>query len=664
VLLLPFLVLAPIGLDHRITTVEAVVRELGQKTGQTLRIKPELADEVLYVSLKPHSGPELMALIAQAASAEWIQDNGLFLGRSESFRRKTEKASVAALAAEIERIRQPMLDPNDSVPWEPNADRATRLIEGAKAIPSGGNSLKDYMASEAKRSALMPSGRFLSRFIRSIPATELAAIPQGTSVRYVERPNQRQRAFPAGTQVDRYLEERKAMTNDVEALSPERKQEALEYLSRYQTPWTGAVVPLIRISRPMSDRISFSLRTFTNDGQLVDLGSNHLLFESIYSGESLPGYTRWRLEPLIPSGTMEAFVNTEFNSPADPLRPGILKSLTEDGGEPLALFLAQPLDILAKAVGREAIIALPDETARDVRSRFYGKGSLGDFADGLAQSVSFETSGGALVGRARRPIEAAATKTNRAVFRGFMRTLSTGFPGLEAVARYALAQNPGAVLTRFEQTALGAVGLDQLADTTNGLFDLDAGRDVLRAYAGLPSAVRNALRRGETISATQLSPAAREAFETILYRRGSELQSDLPGRYYLDATLLGDHLLTGALLSFSDQKMQNIVGLRVPHGIQTFDTEGLGYVLEQQEEGQFLEPRLGYPVVKTTKFAPGRQETFTMVLRLSKDFAYKSFLRNALIADGAPLVGYDQLPAVYQQEAKKTADFYRKQRRP
>ncbi len=663
-LLLPFLTLTPISLDHRIATVEAVVRELGQKMGEELRIKPEMGDEVLFVSLKPHTGPELMALIAKAASAEWIQDNGMYLGRSASFRRTAEKSEIDALARDIERIRRSMLNPDNSIPWDAGIDRATRLIEAAKAnVPH--NNLKDLMANEERMNAFMPQGRLLSRVIQTIPSTELAAIPLGTTARYAERPNRFQKAFPSGARVDWYYEERKAMMNDIDALSPERKQEAIGNLPFFQTSWKGSVVPIVRISRAMPDRIEFSLRAFDNKGQLVDLGDSFLPFQSIYTGASLPGYSGWQHQSLIPGGTMEAFVDTSFDSPAEPLRPGILRSLTRDSEEPTALLLTQPMDALAKAVEKDAIIALPDETVRETCDRFAEKGDLGKFADGLAQSVSFEISGDAIVGHARRPVESAALKTNRSALRSFMRTLSSGFPRLDTVARYASAQNPNAALSLFEISVLEASGVAQLADSANGLFDLGSGgREMLRAYATFPAALRDALRHGETIPANRLPPAARSAFEAILYRRNSQLRGDQPGRSYLEPSLLGDNLLSGASLSFSDLKTQNMVGLRIPHGVQTFDTEGLGYVLERQEEGDFLLPGLGYPVVKTSKFAPGHRESFTVVLRLTKEFVYKSYLRDIAIPDGTPLVGYDQLPDAYLREAQKVYDYYRKIRKP
>ncbi len=84
--------LATVALDHRVASVESVVEELGKKSGQDLRIRHELDDEAVFVSLRPRPAAELMALLARATSAEWVRDEGhVWLDRSPALRRRHQR---------------------------------------------------------------------------------------------------------------------------------------------------------------------------------------------------------------------------------------------------------------------------------------------------------------------------------------------------------------------------------------------------------------------------------------------------------------------------------------------------------------------------------------------------------------------------------------------
>ena len=98
----------PVALAHRVATVEAVVAELARKSGEDLRMRRELADEVLYVNLKPRPTGELMALVAKTASAEWSREAGhVYLGRSPSFWRRAVEGRRGGDRASLRREPRP-----------------------------------------------------------------------------------------------------------------------------------------------------------------------------------------------------------------------------------------------------------------------------------------------------------------------------------------------------------------------------------------------------------------------------------------------------------------------------------------------------------------------------------------------------------------------------
>jgi hypothetical protein len=602
VLLLPFLVLASITLDQRIATVEAVVRELAQKSGQDLRIKPELADEVLFVSLKPHTGPELMALVAKAASAEWIQDGATYLGRSASFRRKAEKEERADLANEIEATRRPLLDPNDSTPWSFGTDHVSAMIEGVNALPRPATQVQDA-AYLAKIRAFTPHGRFLSRALRSIPAKDLAAIPLGTFVRFAERPNRWQRALPLAAGVEQYRDERKQMGADFGALPPIRQRQAIGNLpGGYREPIRGLVTPILQIGQPLPNQWTLSLRAYREGGRLADFGSVRFLTGFQHTADGLPRYNAWKSQSLKAEGTTAVFVDAPE---AEARRPEVYRKFLQEGVEPLALLETAPISALAAAMGKEAVIALPDELATETCDRLReGPATLGGFADGLSKWISFELTGDIVVGHARRPIEFSANKTNRVALRSFVRSIGSGFPGLDPIARYALVQNKSAAATWFESIVMRGVGTEAKGESASLLFDLGlGGRELLRVYAALPPTVRAALRKGARVSWTQLPPSAREDFESMLSRRQAEVEGP-PPTSTVDPTLLGNNFLGSSVLSLTDFGTKYIVGYPSQYGLEMLDLPSLGLVLGGQDMGEYLDPSQGYPIVTKTLSDP------------------------------------------------------------
>ena len=180
---------SPITLAHRVATVEAVVAELARKSGEDLRMRRELADEVLYVNLKPRSTGELMRLVAKTASAEWTREDGYtYLGRSPSFWRAQAKADAAATARAYAENLLPLLAPGDATPW----------TDGSRAVAQAGTFVDrnrimtddqiDPATRDARMRAVQPAGRFVSRILRALPPGEIAALPVGWRGRFAFTP--------------------------------------------------------------------------------------------------------------------------------------------------------------------------------------------------------------------------------------------------------------------------------------------------------------------------------------------------------------------------------------------------------------------------------------------------------------------------------------------
>lgn len=651
--------LVPVALEHRVATVEAVVRELAQKTGQDLRMRPELKDEVLDVDLRPRPAAEALRLVAEAASAEWSAEDGrILLGRSASLRRRQARAEQAADAAGLARSYAAVVVPGDGTAWRTDDDPIRTWTD---ATPEETKTDPDaWLRWTAHRMAGTPVGRFLSRALREIPAAELVAIPPGTTVRYVPRPNRLQRALPASSGLSQYLEERRLFLDRFARLSPARREKVARlYVTMDEADADRLpITPLLRVSRDESGTVDVNLTMVGAKGSPIDLEDAQLPVTPDRPGRAIPGYDAWRLRPCPLMGATASFLQGVRGKPVDPAEAKAL--LDPVAHEPLSALLTGPLNALTAAAGSEAIVALPDECGDEVLETMGSGFTLGDLADRLGRSVAFATDEGVLVGRARRPTFSAAMKTNRALLGGLMRLAAAGEPRLEPTARYALAQNPDAPWTAFERLALWGAGLSRVDLQDGGLFD-PPYRDVLRLYASLSSDERSALLAQRLLRLWDLGPASRAILDDLLFRHAANVEGT--GRWQtngLDATLIINGFPPDATLTSSRSRQAPLA--ITPDGRHRYDGRALGYILEQQEHGEFMDPKQGYPEVANTRFLPGVQSEITLIVQISPDARFQGSLKDVDVDRSKPPVPYGELPAEFLEQFRKTYDFYRKRR--
>ncbi len=642
----------PIRLEHRLASVAAIVAELGRATGRDLRVGRELADEFLYVNLGPHPEGELMGWVAKAASAEWIGDGGtVSLGRSPSFVRRQAREDAASLGADLAGRLRPLLAPDDAVPW--TGDHPLVNLRKRTTRPSD---------DDPWHRNATPGGRLLSRVLRALPPDELGGAPPGGTVRFALHPNRLQRPMTGTTEasVRQYAAERNALASELEALPDEE--------TRFRTSFDFNLSPrsaepravdgaMLSITRNFPGDVRFALYT-TGSGlpelaAWLNLDESHRTFSL---AQSLPGYAQWKDRPLVLGPVTASFVRSMNGAPDSGEAVRLRDPVAH---EPLAALMADPLDRLAAAVGEEAIVAVPDETVTMAGGTLLQNPRLGGFADALAVSVAFESDGGTLIGKARRPSELARTKTDRTLLRDAIALVATGNPRLDATAAYTAAQNPASRFTFFESVAIEAAGfrLDP-----NGPFFRD--RHALRVYAALSPAQRTALAGGASLPAGELSPRGREALAELAFdATGQKPEVYGPdGRlaaYDLDATLFADGLGPSARLSFEHRV--EVPMLEWTRDGQTIfnDAEGMGQTLADQERFGYR-PDLSTPDLAKTPFVPGAMRSFSVAVWPVPALCAQAFLSDLAFAPNAKPVRYRELPPAQLGPLMKTYEYYRK----
>lgn len=661
---------APIQLEHRIATVTAIVEELAQKSGKRIAVKHEMADEVLYVNLMPHTSEELMALIAKAASAEWIDDGGLYLGRSATLRRQQERDDRSSIAASLQVTRQTLLAGNDFSPWPEGRGRFDRLVDATKTLP-GTQTPTQFWTRMARLGSFSPIGRLLSRTLRDLPLQDLAEIPPGYTERFALSPTRRQRRLPPSIGVEQYRSERAMFAQDLKRAGDQAWSQVSEYTFSYRRELDPGeqLTPLLTVRRETLGA-SFLVRLAVLDrkGQAIDSATLSLMFGHDDEAAKLPGYRDWSRNPVKVGPPAASFVASMTGKPVDPQEARRLREPVKN--EPLAVLLSDPVDAMKVAMGvQEAIVALPDETARDAGMELESEPKLGEFADGLTMDVASEVTHGLWLGRARRPSESTVCKTSRSALQTYIRSSMNPIPTLAQTARYALAQNPEASVTWFERLVINATGVDMGIGSLGTLDEVEnGGRDLLRVYGSLSPAQRTTLEQGQPIPLSQITPAARAMLETVVFRRDVQLEAAeratvpqaMPD---VDASFLIDSLSPQSTLWIDRPRTVLCTAYLRSGTLRTMDMSSLGYVHEAQEhDGSFTELD-GYPIVSRTLFTPARYRNFGFRLAATPTYGHRSYLTDFAVDPGARGVSYRQLPPEHLKEFQKTFDYYRQSRK-
>ena len=667
--MLPFLPLqAPVLLEHRVATVAAVVAELGRKTGQDLRMRRELGDEVLYVNLKARPADDLRRLIARAASAEWTLDGGhVWLERSASLRRRQGREDRATFGEAALRRLRPMLDPDDAKAWGAGEGWLGRAAKAVAGMPA--NDAAGAMRQEARRRAATPAGRLLSRMARALTAADLGAVPPGGIARFALRPNRRQRPLAGATaaSVTQYARERAAASAEMEGMSEEDRSRGERDLRLFglETVAKGTLSALLVARREATDGLSLQVLVVDGEGRTIDKASLSLHTGEEEPARGWPRYAAWRDAPIKVGPVCASFVRgIGGEGHPDPASAALLRDPVAH--EPLAALMTDPMDALAEATGHEAVVALPDECGLGAGAQLERSPKLGEFANGLAQADAVEEADGLLVGHALRPSEATFAKTSRAALRDLMRLLADRPPRLDDLVRYAQAQNPESTLTLFEPLVLAGADVRVTPDLLGPVFDTPyGGRDALRLYGALSPVQRAAILAGGAVTFDQLSPAGRASADSLVFERTRDLERNAPPSRVeeVDPTLCVDGLSMATTVTATDLVTEPVALSTWEGTARVNDASSLGYILSQQEAGERFGRESGYPLVATDRFVPGVKRSFRLTVRPAPGLRSRVGLWDVDLDPKGRAVPYAELPAEHLGALRKTLEYYRKLRK-
>ena len=199
-----------ITLTVRGATVAHVIDQIAERTGLPLRTKAPIQHHMLLIDVKDAPVEELLARIAEATYAEWLDDNGTrVLTRSPKLQKSMEEADLVRRAKEIDKVLGERLQAQR--PW--TQERCRQLVEQIIREQDKWAATYDPAAEVALRQLRreLPIGTAAVRMLAAIGGKTLAGVGTFDRVVFSNRPTARQVLLPpSGDKVFRELSQQVA----------------------------------------------------------------------------------------------------------------------------------------------------------------------------------------------------------------------------------------------------------------------------------------------------------------------------------------------------------------------------------------------------------------------------------------------------------------------
>ncbi len=276
-ILLPLLLRAQtpaVAIPSGVYTVPALVRKIKTASGLAIRAGKEVENEVLFISLPPTDPERLLRWVAEADSAEWVEEGGIrTLTRSVTLRRKQEKEDAVRRTAMWRKALATILVADYDIPTKANS-RFPALFSSAESFRNGSVSLTEKYAKDD------PTLRFFSRIVREIDLPALAKLEIGDRYILCSQPRALQVAIPSRS-VGLYAGDLQLLAKSVDSSTDQIRgfwKDNLSFVSALVRDQTNEIPDfpyvLVKVSRLARTSISVEVNVFGNGGkQVYELGS-------------------------------------------------------------------------------------------------------------------------------------------------------------------------------------------------------------------------------------------------------------------------------------------------------------------------------------------------------------------------------------------------------
>lgn len=658
-----------------------LLQSLSKKTGVDFRCNAALEDEVLFVTVKDAPIRELMDEIAQVTHASWEKaDGGFFLRRTPKQEAQDAKADIAVNAAQLRKGLAKAIASGRQGAWTPERAKANfeRLAELNKKLGSAQLTPAIAMPLYEEQRGRGVGERGMNRVLAAIDLSIFADQLPWQRRSYVLSPNQFQWKLPtaATTTLKDFLSEEHALDAQIAGLDNAARRDAAQELGRYGlrlTPVGDSANVMVTTNMIGAQFMEIRVLFYDDAGGLIDLGSKLVDLSPEPDLTALDGLATWgKTVVTMPDAAVGWMAAPGRRGPVSPDELALVSHPVLH--DPLGIAFDQPLAGLAKASNLDIIAALPDDCLREMLKESC---TLADFCTRLGRWESFRMDKGRLLMSPLRRGSAYTLRARRKPLEGLFATVARHIPTLDDTSAYVLAQRDGAAVsgiegvlfewnrcTRMQYEAMMGVDSDVSGYRSRLKFYglLSAHEKDQMADEGIPyrnlTAAEKALvtqwiYSGETNLFVILDPAEQEAI-----RRHGELGEmsifDRDPVYMMPRGIPDDALVT-----------LKVVQTRAAHVITPAGWRGieecieLGYILYQQEKGEFLDPNMGYPNVANSKMAPAWQRQLNFTLQFSRQVSDRFSLADSTLVN-SNYGPYSQLPPEWLKPLTDTLERYKK----
>ncbi|HTQ11246.1 MAG TPA: hypothetical protein VMI31_14365, partial [Fimbriimonadaceae bacterium] len=625
----------------------------------------------------------LMDNLAHVAHAEWVKSGSAYwLRRTQSEISQDEKAETAL---NLKCIRDKLAkDQADGKPkrWTDEEEKAKLdAVQSAyEYLKDGGHTSMEAHSKFGDVEGFALSERATNRLFAAIDAGIFAEMRPGETRIYNLHPNRYQYQLPdsATAALPDLLAEESYVDRRTSGLGRQEAQEVDRQLGRNRGPEAGPIQPpidvMVKARMGSAGIIDCTANFYDAAGQIFEEGLKWFYSNPDLAEAKLEGVGEWGGEKISPNELLRQTTGQGAPSESSPLA----HPLSHD---PLGIVVDAGLTKLTERVQRNVVGALPDGCIRVLSDLAEQGTTLGTFCTQLAGQESFEEKSDVLLLAPICQAEAYKQRASRKALDDYVQLARKGMPTLDDAAKYVLEQNDGAGNSGIEDVVFHWNGCDYGDETPTTVgSDARGDRSKLKFYGLLTQAQRQRMAQNGLIYGS-LTPEQKELLEHWIYSSDDlMLRFDLTpaeqeslraefratGRIRVESFLekeptyaLVNGIPDDALLRLSLAVEPSALVISLDGRRRMDDCASIGYILSQQEHGEFLEPGAGFQNIAESAMIPGWRRTFTFAFRYTPRLSETFQLSESALA-GSEAIKYDQLPEQWLKPLKDTLDRYRK----
>ena len=524
--------------------VSRALDEISKQAGYRLSASPQVAGEVVILSLRDVPLDDVKTQIAKACSARWeAVQGGEMLVADVVLRRQEEQKERAEYAEALAKSLKQLTDALNPPKAQP----------GAKPDPAANRQFPMFGGMGA-------SGKAVIQLAQTIGANTLATIEPKSRVVFSTTPTRMQRPFPRqiggilSVLVTEYNKEA-AVKQKVRAENPReedpREKAMRQFFGMDEEDKVIEGVPtkaiLICTREQMMGGLSLNLKVYNDQGKVVISGNQMLMAgESLFGGamdfEFGPdGLPKPKPAATAPAGekAIEFSANvkelmsmsniaTMSSSPAKMGEELKMKLLQPDQYDPLSFMHSEALLATAKQRGKNLVAVLPDKMDSFMGMMMPKSDGLTPTAylDSIKSVVTVSADSPVILVRPLKPAKSRRERIDRLALGKFLRAVDAkGSVTLDDLAEYAQHSN-----SPMEDTSAMMYFMIFAPNAVQSGMGGMVNWEMLRFYGASPMAQRQNLANGGRVPFGQLNPAQSAAVRQMLFGPDTGLTSENPNR--------------------------------------------------------------------------------------------------------------------------------------